>query len=62
MTAVYRMESDGWTAARAFREMKDYKFGADFLHPEFKQFVFGYKPHFELAAPKQALVAVNAAG
>jgi protein tyrosine/serine phosphatase len=62
MTAVYRMESDGWTAAKAFQEMKDYKFGADFLHPEFKQFVFAYKPHLEFAAPKEALVAVNVAG
>ena len=43
MTAVYRMTSDGWTADRAFKEMKDYKFGADFLHPEFKKFVYGYR-------------------
>ncbi len=42
MTAVYRMENDGWTADRAFKEMKDYKFGLDFLHPEFKAFVFSY--------------------
>ena len=33
MTAVYRMTSEGWTADRAFQEMKRYKFGADFLHP-----------------------------
>ncbi len=42
MTAIYRMTVDGWTADRAFREMKAYKFGLDFLHPEFKRFVFGY--------------------
>jgi hypothetical protein len=23
--------------------MKDFKFGADFLHPEFKHFVYGYR-------------------
>jgi hypothetical protein len=23
--------------------MKDYRFGADFLHPEFKRFVYGYQ-------------------
>ena len=42
MTAVYRMTHDGWTADRAFTEMKSYKFGADFLHAEFKRFVYGY--------------------
>jgi len=42
MTAAYRMTEDGWTAEQAFKEMKDYKFGADFLHPEFKKFVYGY--------------------
>ena len=36
MTAVYRMTRHGWAADRAFREMKEYDFGADFLHPEFK--------------------------
>jgi len=44
MTAVYRMTAHGWTADRAFKEMKQYNFGADFLHPEFKKFVYGYKP------------------
>jgi protein tyrosine/serine phosphatase len=43
MTAVYRMENDGWTADQAFREMKQYKFGPDFLHTEFKRFVYGYR-------------------
>jgi protein tyrosine/serine phosphatase len=42
MTAAYRMEKDGWTPDQAFQEMKRYKFGADFLHPEFKRFVYGY--------------------
>jgi tyrosine-protein phosphatase SIW14 len=40
MTAVYRMTEDGWTSDQAFKEMKQYKFGADFLHPEFKAFVY----------------------
>ena len=40
MTAVYRMTQDGWTAERAFKEMKQYKFGADYLHSEFKKFVY----------------------
>lgn len=42
MTAIYRMTVDGWNAAKALAEMKQYKFGADFLHPEFKDFVNAY--------------------
>ena len=44
MTAVYRMERNGWSPAKAFQEMKQYKFGMDFLHPEFKRFVYSYEP------------------
>jgi protein tyrosine/serine phosphatase len=44
MTAVYRMIQDKWAPDKAFQEMKRFKFGADFLHPEFKQFVYAYKP------------------
>jgi protein tyrosine/serine phosphatase len=54
MTAAYRMTHDGWNADRAFAEMKQYKFGADFLHPEFKKFVYDYR-----ATPVQ-VAAVNA--
>ena len=43
MTAVYRMTDEGWTADQAFAEMKQYKFGPDFLHPEFKSFVYRYQ-------------------
>jgi tyrosine-protein phosphatase SIW14 len=44
MTAVYRMTGEGWTSDQAFKEMKDYRFGADFLHKEFKKFVYAYRP------------------
>ena len=44
MTAIYRMTQESWAPARAFQEMKNYKFGADFLHPEFKKFVLAFKP------------------
>jgi uncharacterized protein (TIGR01244 family) len=54
MTAIYRMEKDGWTAAQAFGEMKQYKFGMDVLHPEFKSFVFRYRPT-RLAASAPAM-------
>jgi hypothetical protein len=33
--------------------MKSYKFGADFLHPEFKRYVYAYRP--VPAAPAQAV-------
>ena len=42
MTAVYRMAQDGWTADQAFSEMRKFKFGAAFLHSEFKNFVYAY--------------------
>ena len=44
MTAIYRMTQESWAPNRAFQEMKSYKFGADFLHPEFKKFVLAFKP------------------
>jgi protein tyrosine/serine phosphatase len=57
MTAVYRMTQEGWTSEQAFKEMKRYKYGADFLHPEFKKFVYGYRAP---AAPAtEAVVAVK---
>lgn len=42
MTAVYRMTRDGITGDAAFKEMKQFKYGPDFLHPEFKKFVQTY--------------------
>lgn len=44
MTAIYRMTKDGLTGDQAFKEMKQYKYGPDFLHPEFKKFVYQYRP------------------
>jgi protein tyrosine/serine phosphatase len=55
MTAVYRMTDDHWAADQAFSEMKQYKFGADFLHSEFKDFVYGYH-----AEPAHAVAAADA--
>jgi protein tyrosine/serine phosphatase len=51
MTAVYRMTDDGWTAEQAFAEMKKYQFGMDFLHPEFKKFVYEFRPAAKPSAP-----------
>ncbi len=60
MTAVYRMTDDHWTADRAFAEMKQFKFGADFLHPEFKQFVYGYRVPATALATTAATAAPHA--
>src|SRR5687768_2403204 len=52
MTAIYRMTHDSCTSEQDFKEMKQYKFGADFLHPEFKKFVYAYRT--EHASPASA--------
>ncbi len=57
MTAAYRINHDGWTSEQAFKEMKQFKFGADFLHSEFKQFVFGYPAALRAAAAAAGPVA-----
>ena len=61
MTAAYRMTDEGWTSDRAFSEMKQYKFGADFLHSEFKDFVYAFQPVRTLnAAAAKAAPATKA--
>ena len=54
MTAAYRMAFDRWTADQAFAEMKRYDFGLDFLHPEFKKYVYTFDAS---RAPIPTLVA-----
>jgi protein tyrosine/serine phosphatase len=51
MTAVYRMTNDGWTSDQAFAEMKKFQFGMDFLHPEFKKFVYEFRPGTKPSVP-----------
>jgi len=55
MTAVYRITNENWSAAQAFAEMKQFKFGADFLHAEFKDFVMGYPAQLAHAAAAAAV-------
>jgi uncharacterized protein (TIGR01244 family) len=62
MTATYRMTEDGWSADQAFKEMKLYKFGADFLHPEFKQFVYGYHAQMARAAAAAPAIVATTSG
>ena len=59
MTAIYRMSGEGWTAEKAFQEMKQFKFGADILHPEFKRFVYGYQPPRSQPAATAAIATVQ---
>jgi protein tyrosine/serine phosphatase len=47
MTAVYRMTRDGWTADRAYQEMKQYRFESFFGHPTLKNFVYDYYAHID---------------
>jgi protein tyrosine/serine phosphatase len=61
MTALYRMTVDKWTPDQAFREMKQYKYGMDFLHSEFKRFVYAYRPNPGPATPP-TVVAVETPG
>ncbi len=62
MTAVFRM-TQGWTADQAFQEMKLYKFGADFLHSEFKSFVYDYFKQLNhiQPVPAEAVIATKTA-
>jgi protein tyrosine/serine phosphatase len=61
MTAFYRMTHDGWNSDQAFKEMKQYDFGADFLHPEFKRFVYGYQVAPKAPVAVEAVAATEAA-
>jgi len=49
MTAVYRITQDGWTADRAYAEMKQFRFEGFPGHPELKSFVYDYYTKFSQA-------------
>ena len=59
MTAAYRMTQQGWTADKAFAEMKQYKFGADFLHPALKSFVYNFYAGLEAPHAPTPVVAAS---
>jgi protein tyrosine/serine phosphatase len=42
MTAIYRITHDGWTADRAYAEMKQYEFESGFGHGPLKSYVYDY--------------------
>ena len=47
MTALYRITNDGWSADRAFVEMKQYDFDYGFGHGPLRDYVFNYYSHLE---------------
>src|SRR5262249_52758664 len=47
MTAVYRMNHDGWDAERAYAEMKRYGFESGIGHGSLKDYVFEYYAQIE---------------
>ena len=44
MTALYRMTFDGWNAAQAYNEMKQYRFEGFPDHPVLRNYVYAYRP------------------
>jgi protein tyrosine/serine phosphatase len=59
MTAIYRMTHDGWTADRAYAEMKQYGFESGFGHGSLKDYVYGYYAGLDRKAQKDVTVTGN---
>jgi tyrosine-protein phosphatase SIW14 len=53
MTALYRMTTDGWTAAQAYSEMQKYRFEGFPDHPVLRNYVYAYRTE---PLPKQPAV------
>jgi len=62
MTAVYRMSQDGWTADRAYQEMKQYRFEGFPGHPALKKFVYDYYSKMDRVRQADALREEKAVG
>jgi protein tyrosine/serine phosphatase len=52
MTAIYRITKDGWSADRAYQEMKQYGFETLIGHPVLKKFVYDFAAHAALSPVK----------
>ena len=59
MTAIYRMTHDGWTADRAYAEMKQYGFESGFGHGSLKDYVYEYYAGLDRGDKKGVTVTVN---
>jgi len=62
MTAVYRMTQDGWSADRAYQEMKLYHFEGFPGHPVLKRFVYDYPVKSNQERQANTLSNENAVG
>ncbi len=62
MTAVYRMNQDGWTADRAYQEMKQYGFETLLGHPALKSFVYDFYSALRQARQANTLQSEKAVG
>jgi protein tyrosine/serine phosphatase len=60
MTAVYRMNHDGWDAERAYAEMKRYGFESGIGHGSLKDYVFDY--YAQIKSNKAIEVRTDKAG
>jgi len=56
MTAVFRMDMQGWDADRAYTEMKDYDFYTRWGHKAMKTFVFNYYKELQTRRTRPAAV------
>ena len=61
MTAIYRIEKDGWDYAKAFDEMKKFDFNYGFGHGPLKEYVSDYYVHKEQKATVGTATAVGSA-
>lgn len=60
MTAVFRMDMQGWNAERAYDEMKDYDFYTRWGHKAMKRFVFDYyQLHLRSLTPKNQITVAE---
>jgi tyrosine-protein phosphatase SIW14 len=59
MTAVYRMTQDGWTADKAYQEMRQYRFEGFPGHPALKSFVYDYYSRMERPVLADAGIATK---
>ena len=59
MTAIYRMTHDGWTADRAYSEMKQYGFESGFGHGSLKDYVYDFYAGMDRKAQKGVSATVS---
>jgi protein tyrosine/serine phosphatase len=59
MTAIYRMTHDGWSADKAYTEMKQYGFERGFGHGSLKDYVYDYYARLDGKSQKGIVVTTD---